>query len=180
MIPRAAMTEPGIPWWHGAVVYQIYPRSFADSNGDGIGDLPGITRRLDYLAGTLGVDAIWINPFYRSGGVDGGYDVIDHCDVDPDLGTLEDFDTLLAAAHARGLRVVIDFVPACTSAHHPWFTQSRCSRRSPRRNWYTWRDPKPGGGPPNNCSATGADQPGPGTHRRASTTSTPTWPTCRT
>ncbi len=146
----ARTTAPGAPWWQNAVFYQIYPRSFADSNGDGIGDLPGITCHLDYLAGTLGVDAIWINPFYRSGGVDGGYDVTDHCDVDPGLGTLEDFDTLVTAAHARGLHVIIDFVPACTSVHHPWFTESRRSRRSPKRNWYTWRDPKPSGGLPSN------------------------------
>ena len=146
----ASADRPDVPWWQGAVVYQVYPRSFADSNGDGIGDLPGITRHLDYLAGILGVDAIWINPFYRSGGVDGGYDVTDHCDVDPNLGTLADTTALVEAAHDRGLRIIIDFVPACTSVRHSWFTDSRRSRRSPRRNWYTWRDPAPGGGPPNN------------------------------
>jgi alpha-glucosidase len=148
MTQRQAMIRA--PWWQSAVVYQIHPRSFADSNGDGIGDLPGITRHLGYLTSVLGVDAIWINPFHRSGGVDGGYDVTDHCDVDPELGCPDDFDALIKAAHAHGLRVIIDFVPACTSTQHPWFAESRRCRRSAKRNWYTWRDPGPGGGPPNN------------------------------
>jgi alpha-glucosidase len=136
-------------WWREAVFYQVYPRSFADSNRDGVGDLPGITARLDYLA-ELGVDAIWLSPFYLSPGVDCGYDINDHCNVDPVLGTLEDAETLLAQAHARGIRVVVDFVPNHTSQQHPWFVESRSSRENPKRHWYLWRDGKPDGSPPNN------------------------------
>jgi alpha-glucosidase len=136
-------------WWRAAVVYQVYPRSFADSNRDGVGDLPGIIARLDYLA-ELGVDSIWLSPFYPSPGVDGGYDISDHCDVDPALGTLADADVLLAEAHARGLRVVVDFVPNHTSERHPWFVESRSSRDNLRRDWYLWRDGKRDGVPPNN------------------------------
>jgi alpha-glucosidase len=140
-------------WWQRAVVYQIYPQSFQDSNGDGVGDLPGITRRLDHLVEVLGVDAIWINPFYRSPMVDGGYDVTDHQDIDPRFGTLADFDELLAAAHHRGLRVIIDYLPACTSDEHPWFIESRAARMAAKRDWYVWRDPGPDGGLPNNWLA---------------------------
>jgi alpha-glucosidase len=136
-------------WWREAVFYQVCPRSFADSNGDGVGDLPGITSRLDYLA-DLGVDAIWLSPFYPSPGVDFGYDISNHCAVDPTLGRLADVDVLLAQAHARGLRVVVDFVPNHTSHRHPWFVQSRHSREDPKRDWYLWRDGKPDGAPPNN------------------------------
>jgi alpha-glucosidase len=136
-------------WWRASVFYQVCPRSFADSNQDGVGDLPGITARLDYLA-DLGVDAIWLSPFYPSPGVDFGYDISDHCDVDPALGRLADAEVLLARAHARGLRVVVDFVPNHTSQRHPWFVQSRRSREDPKRDWYLWRDGKPDGGPPNN------------------------------
>jgi alpha-glucosidase len=131
------------------VVYQVYPRSFADANGDGVGDLKGITNSLNYLE-WLGVDAVWICPFYRSPMRDFGYDVSDHCDVDPLFGTLSDFDGLIEEAHARGIRVVVDFVPNHTSDEHPWFVESRSSRESPKRDWYVWRDPKPDGGPPNN------------------------------
>ncbi len=137
------------PWWKGAVFYQVYPRSFLDTDGDGIGDLEGIRRRLDHLA-WLGVDAIWISPFFRSPMKDYGYDVSDHCDVDPLFGTLADFDRLLADAHRLGLRVIIDWVPNHTSDRHPWFLESRSSRTSARRDWYVWRDPKPDGSPPNN------------------------------
>ena len=140
-------------WWQHAAVYQIYPRSFADSNGDGIGDLPGIIAKLDHLRGTpesLGVDAIWLSPFYRSPQVDVGYDVSDYTDVDPAYGTLEDFDRLLAEAHARGLKVIIDLVPSHTSAQHPWFQEARQGRGSPKRDWYVWADPRPDGSPPNN------------------------------
>jgi glycosidase len=137
------------PWWQTAVIYQIYPRSFQDTNGDGIGDLKGIARRLDYLAG-IGVDAIWISPIYPSPMADFGYDVADHCNVDPRFGTLADFDDLLAQAHGRGLKVVLDFVPNHTSDRHPWFVESRSSRDNSKRNWYLWRDPAADGGPPNN------------------------------
>ncbi len=138
------------PWWQTAVVYQIYPRSFADSDGDGIGDLAGILERIDYLSDTLGVDAVWLSPFYPSPMADFGYDVSDYCDVDPIFGTLDDFDRLLAAAHERGLRIIIDLVPNHTSDRHPWFLESRSSRDNPKRDWYVWRDPLADGSPPNN------------------------------
>jgi alpha-glucosidase len=141
------------PWWQQAVIYQVYPQSFADSDGDGIGDLRGVVQRLDYLVDVLGVDAIWLNPFYRSPLVDGGYDVTDHCAVDPRFGTLADFDDLLAAAHRRGLRVMLDYLPSCTSDEHPWFAESSGDRGSAKRDWYVWRDPRPEGGPPNNWLA---------------------------
>jgi|tagenome__1003787_1003787.scaffolds.fasta_scaffold20988918_5 alpha-glucosidase len=139
------------PWWRDAVVYQIYPRSFQDSDGDGVGDLTGIERRLDHLA-WLGIDAVWISPFYRSPMADFGYDVADYCDVDPVFGSLADADRLIAAAHARGIRVLLDWVPNHTSDRHPWFVESRSSRRSQRRDWYIWRDGR-NGGPPNNWRA---------------------------
>ena len=148
---------PGGPWWREAVVYQIYPRSWADGDGDGIGDLPGICARLDHLAGareSLGVDAIWLSPFYVSPMVDFGYDVSDHCAVDPTFGTLADFDALLRAAHERGIRVLVDYVPNHTSDQHPWFRDARSSRLSRRRDWYVWADPAPGGGVPNNWLST--------------------------
>ncbi len=137
------------PWWRGAVIYQIYPRSFLDTNGDGIGDLPGITRTLEYIA-ALGVDAIWISPFFTSPMKDFGYDVADYCNVDPIFGRLEDFDRLVSRAHALGLRVIIDQVYAHTSDRHAWFSESRASRRNGKHDWYVWRDPKPDGSPPNN------------------------------
>ena len=136
-------------WWQTGVVYEIYPRSFADASSDGIGDLAGITGRLDHLA-WLGVDAIWIAPFYPSPMADFGYDVADYTDVDPLFGSLTDFDQLLEAAHARGLRVLIDYVPNHTSDRHPWFVESRSSRDSAKRDWYVWRDAGPDGAPPNN------------------------------
>jgi alpha-glucosidase len=144
----SAAAEPAL-WWQRGVVYQIYPRSFMDSNGDGVGDLAGITARLDYVE-WLGVDAIWISPFYPSPMADFGYDVANYVDVHPLFGTLADFDALLAAAHRRGLRVILDFVPNHTSDRHPWFLESRASRASPKRDWYLWHDPAPDGGPPNN------------------------------
>jgi alpha-glucosidase len=135
------------PWWQTAVIYQVYPRSFQDTNGDGVGDLAGITRRLEYLA-ELGVDAVWVSPFYPSPMADFGYDVADYCDVDPKFGTLGDFDTLIARAHELGLKLLLDFVPNHSSDRHPWFVESRSSRASARRDWYIWRDPAPGDGPP--------------------------------
>ena len=137
------------PWWHGAVIYQVYPRSFEDSNGDGIGDIAGIERRLDHFI-TLGIDAIWISPVYPSPMVDFGYDIANYTGIDPLFGTLADFDRLLAAAHDRGLKLLLDFVPNHSSDQHPWFLASRSSKTSSKRDWYIWRDPAPGGGPPNN------------------------------
>lgn len=137
------------PWWRGAVTYQIYPRSFLDTNGDGVGDLPGIIERLDYVA-SLGVDAIWIAPFFRSPMADFGYDIADYRDVDPLFGTLADFDRLLAKAHALGLKVMIDQVLSHTSAEHAWFRESRESRDNPKADWYVWADAKDDGSAPNN------------------------------
>ena len=138
------------PWWQTDVVYQIYPRSFQDSNGDGIGDLAGITERLPYVAETLGVEAVWLSPFYRSPQADFGYDVSDYRDVDPQFGTLDDFDRLAARCHELGLKLIVDFVPNHSSSRHAWFEESRAGRDSARRDWYVWRDPKPDGSPPNN------------------------------
>lgn len=143
-------SESATEWWKSAVIYQIYPRSFQDTSGDGIGDLPGITSRLDYLKNTLGVDVIWISPFFRSPMADFGYDVSDYTDVDPTFGTLDDATTLITEAHRLELKVIIDWVPNHSSDQHPWFIESRSSRDNPRRDWYVWRDPAPGGGPPNN------------------------------
>jgi alpha-glucosidase len=139
----------GVRWWQRGILYQVYPRSFADTDGDGVGDLPGVISRLDYLE-WLGVDALWLSPIYPSPMKDFGYDVADYTGVDPLFGTLEDFDRLVAEAHARGLKVVLDFVPNHTSDQHPWFRESRAVRSSVRRDWYLWRNPAPGGGPPNN------------------------------
>jgi alpha-glucosidase len=143
-----------VEWWRDGVIYQIYPRSFADSDGDGVGDLPGITARLDHLndgtPASLGVDAIWLSPFYPSPMADFGYDVAEYTGVDPLFGTLADLDRLVVEAHARGIRVVIDLVPNHTSERHPWFVESRSSREDPRHDWYIWADSRPDGGPPNN------------------------------
>ncbi|SUJ17905.1 Oligo-1,6-glucosidase [Sphingomonas paucimobilis] len=138
-----------VPWWQSAVLYQIYPWSFQDSDGDGIGDLRGIEARLDYLV-DLGVDAIWLSPIFPSPMADFGYDVADYCGIDPRFGTLADFGSLLASAHTRGLKVLLDFVPNHSSDQHPWFIESRSSRENSKRDWYIWRDPAPDGGPPNN------------------------------
>ncbi|MFA6124237.1 MAG: alpha-glucosidase [Sphingomonas sp.] len=140
---------PHSPWWKGAAIYQIYPRSFADSNGDGIGDLNGITAHLDHVA-ALGVDAVWLSPFFTSPMKDFGYDVADYRDVDPIFGTLADFDALIDRAHALGLRVIIDQVYSHTSNEHPWFQQSRASRSGDKADWYVWADAKPDGSPPSN------------------------------
>ncbi len=136
-------------WWRGAVIYQIYPRSFQDSNGDGIGDLPGITQRLDHVA-SLGVDAVWISPFFKSPMVDYGYDVEDYRQVDPIFGSLEDFDVVLEHAHARDLKLLVDLVPCHTSDRHPWFQEARVSRDNHKADWYVFAEPRPDGTPPNN------------------------------
>jgi alpha-glucosidase len=149
-----AAGDRALPWWKRGAIYQIYPRSFADSGGDGVGDLRGIIDHLDHLndgtPDSLGVEAIWLSPFYPSPMADFGYDVADYCDVDPLFGTLEDFDQLLDQAHERDIKVVVDFVPNHTSDRHPWFRESRAGRDSPRRDWYVWRDGREAGRPPNN------------------------------
>lgn len=137
-------------WWQAGVVYQIYPRSFMDSGGDGIGDLAGIINRLDYLSDTLGIDAIWISPFYPSPMADFGYDVSDYTNIDPVFGNLEIFDQLVLSSHQRGIKIIIDFVPNHCSDQHPWFLESRASRKNPKRDWFIWQDAKPDGSPPNN------------------------------
>jgi alpha-glucosidase len=136
-------------WWQRGIIYQIYPRSFADSDGDGCGDLRGIRSRLDYLA-ALGVGAVWVSPIYPSPMRDFGYDIQDYTDIHPLFGTLDEFDQLIDEAHRRSLKVILDYVPNHTSDQHPWFLESRKSRSSAKRDWYIWRDPAPGGGPPNN------------------------------
>ncbi|MCB1374548.1 MAG: alpha-glucosidase, partial [Rhodobacteraceae bacterium] len=140
---------PDRDWWRGAVIYQIYPRSFQDTNNDGIGDLAGIIGRLPHVA-SLGVDAIWISPFFRSPMADFGYDVSEYRDVDPMFGTLGDFDALVTRAHELGLRVMIDLVFSHTSDQHRWFQESRSNRDNPKADWYVWADPKPDGTHPNN------------------------------
>jgi alpha-glucosidase len=147
--PAPAPRQPSDPWWKHAVIYEIYPRSFQDSNGDGIGDINGITSRLDYLQ-QLGVDAIWITPMYPSPGVDYGYDISDYTAIDPEYGTMADFDHLVAEAKKRNIRVIMDYVINHTSDQNPWFIESRSSRNNPKRDWYIWRDGKSHGQPPNN------------------------------
>ncbi len=139
----------GLAWWQSGIVYQVYPRSFQDANGDGVGDLRGVARRLGHLQ-ALGVDALWLSPIYPSPMADFGYDIADYTGIDPLFGTMEDFDALIAQAHGLGLRLILDFVPNHTSDRHPWFLESASSLRSPKRDWYLWRDPAPDGGPPNN------------------------------
>jgi len=142
-------TPEKLSWWETAVIYQIYPRSYQDSNNDGIGDLPGITMRLEYIA-NLGVDAIWISPFFKSPQKDFGYDVSDYCDVNPEYGTLEDFDKLLAKAHDLGLKIMVDIVPAHCSDQHKWFEESRQNRKNDKADWFHWVEPMPDGSPPTN------------------------------
>lgn len=148
-LSEAPAASASTPWWRGAAIYQVYPRSFCDSDGDGIGDLKGIASRLDHVA-SLGVDAVWVSPFFTSPMRDFGYDVADYRDVDPIFGTLADFDALVARAHALGLKVLIDLVFAHTSDQHPWFAESRASRSNARADWFVWADPKPDGSPPSN------------------------------
>ncbi len=146
--PNMALAQD-LDWWRGAVIYQIYPRSYQDSNGDGIGDLGGIISRLEYIA-SLGVDAIWISPFFTSPMLDFGYDVSDYKDVDPMFGTLSDFDALVAKAHKLGIKVLIDLVLSHSSDQHPWFAESRANKTNAKSDWYVWADAKPDGSPPNN------------------------------
>ncbi|RAR60999.1 MULTISPECIES: alpha-glucosidase family protein [Halomonadaceae] len=146
------LSNQGADWWRGAVIYQIYPRSFMDTNDDGIGDLQGVIDRLDYIA-SLNIDAIWLSPFFTSPMLDFGYDISDYRSVDPMFGTLEDFDRLVEAAHARGLKVTIDQVLSHTSDQHAWFQESRASRDNPKADWYVWADPKADGAPPTNWQA---------------------------
>src|SRR5438552_13300390 len=136
-------------WWQKGTIYQVYPRSFMDSNGDGVGDLPGILSRLDYLE-WLGIDAVWLSPIYPSPMADFGYDVADYTGIEPLFGTMADFDRLLADVHRRGMKLLLDLVPNHTSDRHAWFVESRSSRDNPKRNWYIWRDGRPDGGLPNN------------------------------
>ncbi len=147
--PATHAETPSTPWWKHAVIYEIYPRSFQDSNGDGIGDLKGITQRLDYLQ-SLGIDAIWVTPFFPSPNADFGYDVADYTGVAPEYGTIADWDELTRQARKRGIRVLVDFVLNHSSDQHPWFKESRSSRTNPKRGWYVWHDPAPNGGPPTN------------------------------
>ena len=146
---NAAMKDEDQAWWRHGIFYQVYPRSFGDADGDGVGDLRGIAARLDYVA-SLGVDAVWLSPIFTSPMADFGYDVADYTGIDPLFGTMADFDALLEAAHARGLKLILDLVPNHSSDAHPWFVASRSSRDNAKRDWYIWRDPGPDGGPPNN------------------------------
>src|ERR1700754_2107852 len=143
------MADTAQLWWRNGVFYQIYPRSFQDSNGDGVGDIRGIIERLPYVS-ALGVDAIWLSPIFPSPMADFGYDISDYVGIDPLFGAMADFDALVSAAHAAGLKIILDLVPNHTSDQHPWFIESRSSRDNPKRDWYLWRDPKQGGGEPNN------------------------------
>ncbi|WP_425146272.1 alpha-amylase family glycosyl hydrolase [Deinococcus sp.] len=143
------MTSPDLKWWQSGIIYQIYPRSFQDSSGDGVGDLRGVTSRLGYLR-SLGIGAIWLSPIFPSPMKDFGYDVADYKDIDPLFGTLDDFDELVRGAHEQGLKIMLDFVPNHSSDEHPWFLEARSSRDNPKRDWYIWRDPSPEGGVPNN------------------------------
>ena len=160
------------PWWKGATIYQIYPRSFADANGDGIGDLNGITAHLDYVA-ALGVDAVWLSPFFTSPMKDFGYDVSDYRDVDPIFGTLDDFDALIARAHALGLKIIIDQVYSHTSEEHDWFRQSRASRSSDKADWYVWRMRSPTARRRRTGNRCSAARRGHGTRAASNITSTP-------
>ena len=141
-----------LAWWQTGIIYQIYPRSFQDTNNDGIGDLNGILQRLDHLV-DLGIDAVWISPIYPSPMADFGYDISNYCDIDPTYGNLAEFDRLIARIHALGMKLILDFVPNHTSNQHPWFLDSRSSTTSSKRDWYLWRDPAPDGGPPNNWTS---------------------------
>src|SRR5689334_13835851 len=146
------MDKDNYLWWQTGIIYQIYPRSFQDSSGDGVGDLQGIIQRLDYLQ-WLGITAIWISPIYPSPMADFGYDISDYKGIHPLFGSMQDFDDLLKAIHDRGMKLILDLVPNHSSDQHPWFLESRSSRDNPKRDWYIWRDAKPDGSPPNNWLA---------------------------
>jgi alpha-glucosidase len=148
----ADVTDPPYLWWQTGIVYQVYPRSYQDTDADGVGDLKGIESRLDYLQ-WLGVNAVWVSPCYPSPMKDFGYDVSNYYDIDPLFGTMADLDSLLEAIHSHGMKLIMDFVPNHTSDQHPWFIESRASRDNPKRDWYLWEDAAPGGGPPNNWLA---------------------------
>jgi len=173
------MRNMSTPWWKEAIIYQVYPRSYLDTNGDGIGDLNGITDRLDYIA-RLGVDIIWISPFFKSPMRDFGYDVADYCDVDPMFGTLADFDRMIAKAHSLGLKIMIDQVMSHTSEDHPWFKESRSSRDNPKSDWYIWADPLPTGIRPTTGCPCSAARRGNGIRAASSTTCTTSWSASRT
>jgi alpha-glucosidase len=143
------MDESGEAWWRNGIFYQVYPRSFRDSDGDGVGDLKGIIERLPYLE-SLGIDAVWLSPIFPSPMADFGYDISDYTGIDPLFGSMEDFDALIEAVHVRGLKLILDLVPNHTSDRHPWFAESRSSRDNPKRDWYIWCDGNPDGRPPNN------------------------------
>ena len=160
-------------WWQRGVVFQIYPRSFQDSDGDGVGDLRGMVCRLSHLE-WLGVDAVWVSPFYPSPMADFGYDISDYTDIHSIFGSLTDFDAFVAEAHRRDIKVILDFVPNHTSEEHPWFVESRSSRENPRRDWYIWQDPTPMEDLPTTGRAPSGVEPGSGMRRRSSTTITPT------
>lgn len=152
--PRAGTTHSlELEWWNGAVIYESHLPSFRDGNGDGVGDLQGLTASLDYLGTTLGVDAIWVGPFFRSPLFDQGFDISDYLEVEPVFGTMDLFDVLLAEAHRRGIRIIVDYVPNHTSHLHPWFIESRASKDNPKSDWYIWRDAAADGGPPNNWNS---------------------------
>jgi alpha-glucosidase len=169
-----AGARSNLSWWKNAVIYEIYPRSFQDSNGDGIGDLNGIASRLDYLQ-KLGIDAIWLTPIYPSPQVDFGYDISDYENIDSQYGTLADFDRLVAEAHKRHIGIIMDLVLNHTSDQHPWFRESASSRTNPKADWYMWHDAKMVNGhrePPNNWNRSSAIRRGSGTRRASSTTTT--------
>jgi len=165
-------------WWRHGIFYQVYPRSFQDSDADGVGDIRGIIDRLPYLL-QLGVDALWLSPIFPSPMADFGYDIADYTGVDPLFGTMEDFDALISAAHASGLKVILDLVPNHTSDEHPWFVESRSSRDNPKRDWYIWRDPLPDGGVPNNWLSEFGGSAWSTTPRRGNIIITPSLPSSR-
>jgi alpha-glucosidase len=167
------------PWWRAGVLYQIYPRSFADTTGNGHGDLEGIVEHLDHLA-WLGVDGIWLSPIFTSPQADWGYDVADYTGIDPDFGSIDDMDRLIAEAGDRGIRVILDLVPNHTSDRHPWFLDARSDRSAAHRDWYVWADARPDGSPPNNWRSVFTAPRGRGTSGPASSTCTTSWPSSPT